>query len=90
MARDGAVYACQSCGAVQTKWQGQCPGCGAWNTLVEELTSRPPGALALAKTTRGRGLAFEGLGDQTLAPPRIATGVEEFDRVCGGGVGGHL
>ena len=38
MARDGAVYACQSCGAVQTKWSGQCAGCGAWNTLVEELT----------------------------------------------------
>src|SRR5215469_7551604 len=54
MARDGAVYACQSCGAVQTKWSGQCPGCGAWNTLVEELTSRPPGALPPAKA-RGRG-----------------------------------
>ena len=46
MARDGAVYACQSCGAVQNKWAGQCPACGAWNTLVEELQSRPPGALA--------------------------------------------
>src|SRR6185503_6788141 len=86
MARDGAVYACQSCGSVQTKWQGQCPGCGAWNTLVEELTSRPPGAMAPSKTTRGRGLAFEGLSDATLAPPRIKTGVEEFDRVCGRGV----
>jgi len=86
MARDGAVYACQSCGAVQTKWQGQCPGCGAWNTLVEELTSRPPGALAPGKTARGRGLAFEGLTDATPAPPRIVTGVDEFDRVCGGGV----
>ena len=85
MARDGAVYACQSCGSVQTKWAGQCAGCGAWNTLVEELQSRPPGALAPAKS-RGRGLAFEGLEQHTPAPPRIATGVEEFDRVCGGGV----
>src|SRR5581483_11849119 len=86
MARDGAVYACQSCGGTQTKWQGQCPACGAWNTLVEELVARPPGALAPAKGARGRGLAFEGLADTTLAPPRITTGVEEFDRVCGGGV----
>ena len=86
MARDGAVYACQSCGAVQTKWAGQCPACGAWNTLVEELQARPPGALAPSKTGRGRGLAFEGLEDETPAPPRIATGVDEFDRVCGGGV----
>ncbi|MFC3078328.1 DNA repair protein RadA [Phenylobacterium terrae] len=87
MARDGAVYACQSCGSVQTKWAGQCAGCGAWNSLVEEIQSRPPGALAPAKSSaRGRGLAFEGLEQHTPAPPRIATGVEEFDRVCGGGV----
>ncbi len=86
MARDGAIYACQSCGAVQSKWAGQCPACGAWNTLVEEVASRPPGAMAVSKTGRGRGLAFEGLADTTPAPPRITTGVEEFDRVCGGGV----
>jgi len=86
MARDGAVYACQSCGAVQTKWAGQCPACNAWNSLVEELQSRPPGALAPSKATRTRGLNFEGLEDETPAPPRIATGVDEFDRVCGGGV----
>lgn len=87
MARDGAVYACQSCGAVQTKWSGQCPACGAWNTLVEELTSsRPPGALKPARGAKGRHLAFEGLDQVTPAPPRIATGVSEWDRVCGGGV----
>lgn len=86
MARDGAVYACQSCGSVQTKWAGQCAGCGAWNTLVEELTSRPPGALAPTRASKARGLNFEGLEDETFAPPRISTGVDEFDRVCGGGV----
>ena len=86
MARDGAVYACQSCGAVQTKWAGQCPACNAWNSLVEEVQSRPPGAMAPAKGPRGKGLSFEGLEDETPAPPRIITGVEEFDRVCGGGV----
>jgi DNA repair protein RadA/Sms len=86
MARDGAAYVCQSCGAVQTKWSGQCPACSAWNSLVEELQSRPPGALAPARAGRGRGLNFEGLQDATPAPPRITTGVEEFDRVCGGGV----
>ncbi|WP_374471457.1 DNA repair protein RadA [Phenylobacterium sp.] len=86
MARDGAVYVCQSCGSVQTKWSGQCQGCGAWNTLVEEVQSRPPGALAPAKGSKTRGLTFEGLEDATPAPPRISTGVDEFDRVCGGGV----
>ena len=86
MARDGAVYVCQSCGAVQTKWAGQCPACSAWNTLVEEVQSRPPGALAPSRASRGRGLNFQGLEDETPAPPRLSTGVDEFDRVCGGGV----
>ncbi|WP_312165214.1 DNA repair protein RadA [Phenylobacterium sp.] len=86
MARDGAVYVCQSCGAVQTKWAGQCPACSAWNTMVEELQSRPPGALAPSKASRARGLNFQSLEDETPAPPRLSTGVEEFDRVCGGGV----
>ena len=86
MARDGAVYVCQSCGASHTKWAGQCTACGAWNSLVEELTSRPPGALAPIKASKTRGLAFETLESETVTPPRIVTGVDEFDRVCGGGV----
>ncbi|MBB3889880.1 DNA repair protein RadA/Sms [Phenylobacterium haematophilum] len=86
MARDGAVYVCQSCGAVQSKWAGQCPACSAWNTLVEEVQSRPPGALAPSKASRARGVNFQGLEDEVPAPPRISTGVDEFDRVCGGGV----
>jgi DNA repair protein RadA/Sms len=86
MARDGAVYVCQSCGGAQTKWAGQCPACQAWNTLVEEVQSRPPGALAPSKATKTRGLAFQDLQSETAAPPRIITGVGEFDRVCGGGV----
>jgi DNA repair protein RadA/Sms len=86
MARDGAVYICQSCGASHTKWAGQCSACGGWNSLVEEITSRPPGALAPTKASKTRGLAFETLETETAAPPRILTGVDEFDRVCGGGV----
>jgi DNA repair protein RadA/Sms len=86
MARDGAVFVCQTCGATHGRWAGQCPACGAWNSLVEEVSSRPPGALAPAKGSKARGLAFEGL--TTEAPParRLITGLEEFDRVCGGGV----
>src|SRR5471030_3299204 len=86
MARDGAIYACQSCGAVHAKWTGQCGACGAWNSLAEEVVSRPPGALAPARGAKGRGLAFEALDALSPTPPRIVTGVAEFDRVCGGGV----
>ncbi|MDQ2860773.1 MAG: DNA repair protein RadA [Pseudomonadota bacterium] len=86
MARDGAIYACQSCGAVHSKWAGQCGACGAWNSLAEEVISRPPGALAPARGAKARGLAFEALDALSPAPSRIVTGVGEFDRVCGGGV----
>ena len=86
MARDGAVYVCQSCGAVHTKWSGQCSACEAWNSLVEETQSRPPGAMAPAKGAKARGLAFETLVSETPAPPRLSTGIDEFDRVCGGGL----
>ena len=86
MARDGAAYTCQSCGAVQTKWSGQCPACNAWNSLVQEMSGGPPGALKLTKPGRKVHLAFEGLDETTPAPPRIATGVDEWDRVCGGGI----
>ena len=87
MARDGAVYVCQSCGSVQGKWSGQCPACQAWNTMVEEVQARPPGAIAAPRAGRAqRGLVFETLEASTPAPPRILTGVAEFDRVCGGGV----
>ncbi len=88
MARDGALYTCQACGAVQTRWAGQCSACMGWNTLVEELSgSRPPGALAPSKSAKARaGLVFETLDVDTPAPARLVTGVEEFDRVCGGGV----
>jgi len=86
MARDGAIYVCQACGAVHGKWSGQCGACGQWNCIVEESRSAPPGALKPASTARGRGVVFETLQSDTPEPPRIITGVGEFDRVCGGGV----
>ena len=84
MARDGALYVCQSCGAVHAKWSGQCGACGAWNSLAEEVVSAPPGGLA--RGPKGAGLSFEALTIETPSPERIITGVAEFDRVVGGGV----
>jgi DNA repair protein RadA/Sms len=86
MARDGVIYVCQSCGVSAPRWAGQCAACSAWNTLVEEGALRAPGSLAPARGVRPRGLAFEGLRSDEPAPPRLVTGVEEFDRVCGGGL----
>ena len=86
MARDSAIFVCQSCGAVHGKWSGQCGACGQWNSIVEESRSAPPGALKPVSAARTRGLQFETLQSDTPEPPRIVTGVTEFDRVCGGGV----
>ncbi|HWU84039.1 MAG TPA: DNA repair protein RadA, partial [Rhodocyclaceae bacterium] len=44
MAKSKTVYSCTECGATSPKWQGQCPGCGQWNTLVESVAeSAAPG-----------------------------------------------
>lgn len=54
--------------------------------MAEETKAAPPGAMKPTTTSRGRGLNFETLQSDTPEPPRIITGVTEFDRVCGGGV----
>ncbi|MEL7482307.1 MAG: DNA repair protein RadA, partial [Pseudomonadota bacterium] len=43
-------FVCQSCGEVHSKWAGRCANCGAWNTLVEEAVSAPPGSLKPQKS----------------------------------------
>ena len=89
MAHDKAVYVCQSCGGVSSKWAGQCPACTQWNTLVQESFATPPGGLkpeTPGKASRLGRMQFETLDSTDEAPARMVTGVAEFDRVCGGGV----
>ncbi|STQ90475.1 DNA repair protein RadA [Iodobacter fluviatilis] len=84
MAKIRSSFICQLCGATSSKWQGQCPGCGEWNTLQE-------GVAETAASTRFQSLAADGairqLSDVEAAEiPRIATGMAELDRVLGGGL----
>jgi DNA repair protein RadA/Sms len=87
MARLKEVFVCQSCGASSPKWQGQCPACDAWNTLVPELQAAPNSASG----RRGPGPARRD-GPVSLAeeaahePARLSTGSAELDRVLGGGL----
>ncbi|MEO5763833.1 MAG: DNA repair protein RadA [Casimicrobiaceae bacterium] len=84
MAKPKTVYHCTECGAESPKWQGQCPGCGTWNTLVEALAAPAP---ARFRSVSGARSAVTPLA--TVAPQenrRIATGLAEFDRVLGGGL----
>jgi DNA repair protein RadA/Sms len=90
VARPATIFSCTQCGATSPKWHGQCPGCGEWNTLVEE---RAPAARTGGARTGGRGAAS---GPPPRAVPlrevavermpRLGTGIGELDRVLGGGL----
>ncbi|WP_300378394.1 DNA repair protein RadA [Henriciella sp.] len=89
MARSTTAFTCQSCGAVHAKWAGRCEACGAWNTLVEEETvSAAPGGLASPKSlSRKAGKAeLTTLNATSETPARNVIGVDELDRVFGGGL----
>ncbi|MEL6246311.1 MAG: DNA repair protein RadA [Pseudomonadota bacterium] len=83
-----SVFVCQSCGAVHSKWAGRCDACGEWNTLVEDTASAPPGGLKPEKAGKARSgkIALTGLDDTAEPPERVVMGVEELDRVFGGGL----
>ncbi|MEX3946404.1 DNA repair protein RadA [Paraburkholderia sp. EG287B] len=84
MAKVKTLYTCTECGGQAPKWQGQCPACGAWNTLVEGVaeTAGSHRFQSLAKSAPVRRLADIEASDV----PRFTTGVGEFDRVLGGGL----
>ena len=86
MARAQSSFTCTACGAVHSKWMGRCEACGEWNTVIEEAPlSAGPGAKALGKA-RGKGMQLSGLHSEEAPPPRSRSGLEEFDRVLGGGL----
>ena len=89
MAKIKTQYSCRECGAVASKWAGQCADCGAWNTLEEV-------ALASASPKSGRFAGYAGSAGAVAVQPlsevvaseeaRIPTGIGELDRVLGGGL----
>jgi len=83
MAKSRTLYSCTECGGQSPKWQGQCPHCNAWNTLVETVQESAPSRFtAVSKTS-----SIRRLGDVEAADfPRYPTGIAEFDRVLGGGL----
>ncbi len=87
--KNGTVFFCQECGYESAKWMGQCPGCKAWNSMVEERvvsggkkagsSARPGQAGEKAEPARLSQVSME-------KEDRIGTGIEELDRVLGGGI----
>jgi len=91
MAKTKTAYFCRECGNETARWQGQCPGCHEWNTLVEEPTApRKSKGSAAGSSARVSGAGISApvrLRDVEGAErPRWATGLAEFDFVLGGGI----
>ncbi|MBV8659788.1 MAG: DNA repair protein RadA [Burkholderiales bacterium] len=86
MAKAKTVYSCTECGGTSPKWQGQCPACGAWNTLTETVAeASKPGTHRFQSLAAGGGV--QRLTDvETAESPRTLTGSDELDRVLGGGL----
>ncbi len=86
MAKAKTVYACTECGGQSVKWQGQCPHCQAWNTLVESVAeTAAPSAnrfSLIAETGKLQKLSEVEAREES----RISSGIAEFDRVLGGGL----
>ncbi|HGP6024531.1 TPA: ATPase domain-containing protein, partial [Vibrio cholerae O1] len=85
MGKSKTVYVCSDCGTQSPKWQGQCPGCGAWNTLVETVVepARAGGRFESLSVTS----TVQTLADvEAVEAPRAPTGIDELDRVLGGGL----
>ena len=84
MAKAKTLYACTECGGQSPKWQGQCPHCGVWNTLVETVAATAP--VRFESVSGARSTVTPLASVTARATSRIPTGLEEFDRVLGGGL----
>ena len=90
MAKAKTNYTCSDCGAISNKWMGQCTSCNQWNTMVETVAEAAPGNnrysnpqhMSLAQTAPV--LSLDDI--DAIDVPRFGTGIEEFDRVLGGGM----
>lgn len=85
MAKAKAVYFCTECGNETIKWQGQCPVCGAWNTIVEAPPARSAAKHPSPSRKQSGGAVKLTDVDISDAEVRFFTGLKEFDRVLGGG-----
>ncbi len=83
MSKSAPAFTCTACGAVHRKWAGKCDACGAWNSIIEEAPlSTGPKALG----AKGKTIPLTDLATEEAPPPRAASGMDELDRVLGGGL----
>jgi DNA repair protein RadA/Sms len=81
--KQSASFTCTACGASHRKWAGKCDACGAWNTIVEAVPlSTGPRALG----AKGQTIPLTDLATEEAPPRRASSGIDELDRVLGGGL----
>lgn len=85
--KSGLAYVCQSCGTSHSKWNGKCDACGEWNTLVEEVVVATPGiGKTLNDNRRVAKNTIHILDEKIIEVNKLDTGINEFNRVLGGGL----
>src|SRR5579872_1792697 len=85
MPRAATLFACQHCGYSAQKWLGRCPGCGEWNSFVQEVVRPSVGSAGARMGATAAGPVSLPTIDLS-EHPRYPTGVSELDRVLGGGL----
>lgn len=84
MAKAKTTFFCKECGYESSKWLGQCPGCKEWNSFVEEMVQKKS---ATGSALRGSRVEPSKLSDvRVIENERVHMGIDEFDRVLGGGI----
>jgi DNA repair protein RadA/Sms len=83
MSKSSPTFTCSACGATHRKWAGKCDACGGWNTIIEEA---PLSAGPKSLGAKGRSITLTDLATKEDPPPRASSGIDELDRVLGGGL----
>ncbi|MFE8703801.1 DNA repair protein RadA [Cytobacillus sp. FJAT-54145] len=89
MAKIKTKFMCQECGYESAKWMGKCPGCGQWNTMVEEVEKKATGRRTAFTHSEGSTIMSKATpitAIETISEPRIKTDLNELNRVLGGGI----
>ncbi|HBO83375.1 MAG TPA: DNA repair protein RadA, partial [Cupriavidus sp.] len=86
MAKTKTVYTCTECGGTTPRWAGQCPQCNAWNTLVETVADSGSSAARRFQPLATSAVVRKLSEIEAADVPRFSTGIDEFDRVLGGGL----
>ena len=85
-AKNKSIYVCSECGYETIKWYGQCPGCGEWNTLSEEVKVSAPASKGSSSSKRSNLQPSYLNSISGHDEIRYKTGLQELDRVLGGGI----